>query len=82
MKKGSQGAGELYTAEGASEKSNNNRKSVAACYLPDGKLGPFSSGGAVGNGLSSGAKAGIGLGIAGGVIVAIILGRGGNPSPH
>lgn len=85
MKKNGKGVGEVYTAEGASEKSDNNRRKVAACYLPDGKLGPFSAGApgtGTGAGLSGGAKAGIGAAIAGGVIAAVLLSRGGNPSPH
>src|SRR5436189_2850349 len=32
MKKNGKGTGEVYTAEGASEKTNGNRKGLAFCY--------------------------------------------------
>ena len=37
MKKSGSGVGEVYTAEGASEKTNNNRKGLGFCYL-NGRL--------------------------------------------
>ena len=81
-KKGS-GTGEIYTAEGASEKTNSNRKAMGFCYL-DGKLNPIGSsvaGGRGGGGLSTAAKVAIFGGIAGGTIAIILGTRGGNPSP-
>lgn len=69
---------ELFTEEGASEKTDRNRRNVAGCYLAGGKLG---APGPAGLGLSTGAKWGIGLGITGGVITAYLLARGGDPSP-
>jgi hypothetical protein len=78
------GDAEVYTAEGASEKTNSNRKKLGFCYL-NGTLNSMGStaaaGGAVGGGLSTAAKVAIIAGIAGGT-TAIVLGtRGGNPSP-
>jgi len=81
---------EAYTAEGASEKTNSNRKSMGFCYL-NGQLNPGSIAGA-----AAGAGGGGGIGtaalvaiIAGGGATAAILavtssggtGAGGNPSP-
>jgi hypothetical protein len=81
MKKKGNATGEIYTAEGASEKTNKNRKGMAFCYL-DGKLNPLgAAAGGGGGGLSTAAKIAIFGGI-GGATIAIILGtRGGNPSP-
>jgi len=84
IKKKGQGVGEIYTAEGASEKTNNNRKALGFCFL-NGQLSSLSSaaatGGAVATGLSTAAKVAIFAGIAGGT-TAIVLGtRGTNPSP-
>jgi len=84
IKKKGPGEAEVYTAEGASEKTNSNRKGMGFCYV-DGKLNPFGAvaggGGGAGGGLSTAAKVAIFGGI-GGATVAIILGtRGGNPSP-
>lgn len=83
IKKKGAGEAEVYTAEGSSEKTSNNRKKMGFCYL-DGKLNPFGTAAAAGGGgggLSTAAKVAIFGGI-GGATIAIILGtRGGNPSP-
>ena len=83
IKKKGPGEAEAYTAEGASEKTNSNRKGMGFCYL-DGKLNPISAatgGGGAGAGLSTAAKVAIFGGIAGGTIGIIVGTRGGNPSP-
>jgi hypothetical protein len=84
VKKKGSGEAEVYTAEGASEKTNNNRKAMGFCYL-DGKLNPFGAlaggGGGAGGGLSTAAKVAIFGGIGGGTIAIILGTRGGNPSP-
>jgi hypothetical protein len=72
---------EIYTDQ-ASEKTNKNRRHMGFCFLPDGKLTPFSAAAGGGGGLSGGALAGIVIagGVGGGL--AIYFGtRGGNPSP-
>jgi hypothetical protein len=88
MKKTGKGVGEVYTAEGASEKSNDNRKGMAFCYA-NGGLSPLNQtlaagGAAGGEGIGSAALVAI---IAGGGALAAGLiwafhGGGGNPSPH
>ena len=87
IKKNGPGEAEAYTAEGASEKTNSNRKGMGFCYL-NGGLNPIgqaaAAGGAAGEGLSTGALVAI---IAGGGALAAGLiwafhGGGGNPSPH
>lgn len=84
MKKKGSATGEMYTAEGASEKTSSNRKAMGFCYL-DGKLNPLSTAGAAsaggGGGLSTAAKVAIFGGIAGGTVGIILGTRGGNPSP-
>src|SRR5882672_6194695 len=40
MKKSGKGVGEVYTAEGASEKTNGNRKGMAFCYAGGGNPSP------------------------------------------
>ena len=40
MSKSGQGSGEVYTAEGSSEKTRSNRKEMGFCFL-DGKLTTF-----------------------------------------
>lgn len=82
VKKNGPGEAEVYTAEGASEKTNSNRKKFGFCYL-DGKLNPLGAagGGAAGAGLSTAAKVAIFGGIAGGTVGIILGTRGGNPSP-
>jgi len=82
MKKKGQGTGEIYTAEGASEKSNG-RKSMGFCYL-NGQLNPIGPAAAAttaaGTGLSTAAKIAIFGGIAGGTIGIVLGTRGHNPS--
>ncbi len=86
MKKSGSGVGEIYTAEGASEKTNNNRKGMGFCFL-NGGLSPVGQAaaatGAGGAGIGSAALVAI---IAGGGALAAGLiwafhGGGGNPSP-
>lgn len=84
MKKNGKGVGEVYTAEGASEKSNNNRKGLAFCYA-NGGLSPLgqaaAAGGAAGEGIGTEALVAILAG--GGALVAGLIWafRGGhNPS--
>jgi hypothetical protein len=88
VKKSGPGTGEIYTGEGASEKTNSNRKGMGFCYL-NGGLNPIGQQAAAaaaggGEGLSTGALVAI---IAGGGALAAGLiwafhGGGGNPSPH
>ena len=85
VKKKGPGEAEVYTAEGASEKTNSNRKGMGFCYL-DGKLNPFgasaaAAGGGAGGGLSTAAKIAIFGGIGGGALAIILGTRGRNPSP-
>jgi hypothetical protein len=87
MKKSGKGVGEIYTGEGASEKSTNNKKGMAFCYASGGGLSPLGQAAAA-------AAAGGGEGIGTAALVAIIAGggaliggliwafHGGNPSPH
>ena len=87
IKKNGPGEAEAYTAEGASEKTNSNRKGMGFCYL-NGGLNPIarllpSAGGAGGEGIGTAALVAI---IAGGGALAAGLiwafhGGGGNPSP-
>jgi hypothetical protein len=82
VKKKGAGEAEVYTAEGASEKTNSNRKGMGFCYL-DGKLNPISAGGGgggAGGGLSTGAKIAIFAGLGGGAAAIIIGTRGDNPT--
>jgi hypothetical protein len=86
IKKKGPGEAEAYTAEGASEKTNNNRKGMGFCYL-NGGLNPLgqaaAAAGAGGEGIGTAALVAI---IAGGGALAAGLiwafhGGGGNPSP-
>ncbi len=85
LNKSGNGTGEIYTAEGASEKTNNNRKGLGFCYL-NGGLNPIAQaavGGTAGEGLSTEVLVAIlagGGALAGGLIWAL-SGGGGNPSP-
>ena len=90
-KKGDKGVGEIYTAEGASEKTNKKRRGLAFCYL-NGALSSSGAGGAVAGGVAGAGAGGLfGLGtaatvaiIGGGAAVTtlVIVGtRGSNPSP-
>ncbi|MEP6569148.1 MAG: hypothetical protein ABJC10_05180 [Acidobacteriota bacterium] len=86
MKKNGPGTGEVYTAEGASEKTNSKRKGMGFCYL-NGGLNPIgqaaAAAGSAGGGIGTEALVAI---IAGGGALAAGLiwafhGGGGNPSP-
>ena len=88
MKKNGPGDGEMYTAEGASEKTNSNRKGLGFCYL-NGGLNPIgqttaaaaTAGGGGGTGLSTATLIAIiagGGALAGGLIWAFT--GGSNPS--
>jgi len=89
MRKSGKGVGEIYTAEGASEKTNSNRSGMGFCFV-NGGLSPSSAqtaaaaGGGGGAGLSSAAIAAIVIG--GGALAAGLIwafhGGGGNPSPR
>ena len=80
------GEAEMYTGEGASEKTNSNRKGLGFCYL-NGGLNPIgqaaaATGASAGGGLSTEALVAILAGagaLAGGLIWAFH--GGGNPSP-
>ncbi|MDX6611704.1 MAG: hypothetical protein QOD75_890 [Blastocatellia bacterium] len=79
-----QGTGEIYTANGASEKTNDNRKALGFCYL-NGGLNPIqqaaAGGAAAGGGSSNALWWAIGLTIAG-TVGGLAWGlRGGNNSP-
>ena len=93
MKKKGNGVGEIYTAEGASEKTNNKRRGLGFCYL-NGALSTSGLAGGAGAGAAAGAAAAGGLfGIGTAATVAVITGavvvpvvavvgtRGSNPSP-
>jgi hypothetical protein len=67
IKKNGPGEAEAYTAEGASEKTNSNRKGMGFCYL-NGGLNPIGS--------ATAAAAGGGGGLSTGALVAIIAGGG------
>jgi hypothetical protein len=65
---------EMYT-DTASEKTDKKRRHMGFCILPNGGLSPFSTG------LIVAEQAGIAGGIGGGIILAVLLTRGSNPSP-
>jgi hypothetical protein len=87
IKKKGPGEAEAYTAEGASEKTNSNRKGLGFCYL-NGGLNPIGQqtaaavGGGAGEGI--GTEALIAVLAGGGALVAGLIwafhGGGGNPS--
>ena len=87
VKKSGPGTGEVYTAEGASEKTNSSRKGMGFCYL-NGGLNPIgqaaAAGGSAGGGI--GTEALIAIIAGGGALAAGLIwafhGGGGNPSPH
>jgi hypothetical protein len=81
LKKKGAGVAEVYTDQGASEKSDDkNRRRLAFCYAAGG-LKQYAAVTAAG-GLSKGALAAILIGGGGGTAVAIYFAtRGGNPSP-
>src|SRR5438445_11407191 len=69
------GEAEIYTDQ-ASERTNNKRRGMGFCYLPNGQLEQYNAG------LSTATKFEIGGATATGVgIAAWLLTRGGNPSP-
>jgi hypothetical protein len=68
VNKNGPGEAEAYTAEGASEKTNSNRKGLGFCYL-NGGLNPIQTAAAAG-----GAVGGEGIGTA--ALVAILAGGG------
>lgn len=68
IKKSGPGEAEAYTAEGASEKTNNKRRGLGFCFL-NGGLNPLQTTAAVGGG-----AAGEGIGTA--ALVAILAGGG------
>jgi hypothetical protein len=84
-KKGANGLGEIYTPEGASEKTNNNRGTLGFCYL-NGGLGPLGQTAAVGGAGGAASKATLiailagGGALAGGLIWALSGGGSSNPS--
>jgi hypothetical protein len=89
IKKKGPGEAEAYTAEGASEKTNNKRKGMGFCYL-DGKLNPIgAAAAAAGGGGGGGGLFGLGtaatiaiIGGAGAITTIAIIGtHGHNPSP-
>ena len=88
MKKSGPGTGEIYTAEGASEKTNSNRKGMAFCFAGGG-LSPFGQAAAAaagGAGGGIGTEALVAILAGGGALAAGLIwafhGGGGNPSPH
>jgi hypothetical protein len=83
------GEAEAYTAEGASEKTNSNRKGMGFCYL-NGGLNPIqttaaAAGGGAGGGGGIGTAALVAILAGGGALAAGLIwafhGGGGNPSP-
>jgi len=81
VKKSGAGVGEVYTAEGASEKTNDGRRSLGFCYL-NGQLNPIqASAAAAGGGTSNAVWWAVGLSIAGAVGGLAWGLRGGNNSP-
>ena len=79
---------EVATEEGASEKTNNNRKGFGVCFL-NGQLSPqTTAAAATGGGGLTGAQIAAIVGAAGAVATLVVVGvggggtgRGGNPSP-
>jgi len=83
IKKKGPGVAEAYTAEGASEKTNNNRKGMGFCYL-NGGLNPIGQAAAAGGGGGIATEALVAfLAGAGAVVGGLIwaFSGGGNPSP-
>lgn len=86
IKKKGPGEAEAYTAEGASEKTNSNRKGLGFCYL-NGGLNPIGQAAAAGGGAAGGGigtEALIAILAGGGALVAGLVWAfhgGGNPSP-
>lgn len=85
MNKSGKGNGEIYTAEGASEKTNSNRKAMAFCYANGGLSPSGSSAAAAGGGGGLSTEALIAIIAGGGALVAGLIWAfhgGGNPSPR
>ena len=86
MKKSGNGVGEIYTAEGASEKTNSNRKGMGFCYLNGGlnPLGQTAAAAGGGGGAGIGTEALVAILAGGGALAAGLIwafhGGGGNPS--
>lgn len=85
VKKKGPGEAEMYTAEGASEKTNSNRKRMGFCYLNGGlnQIGQVATGAAGGEGIGTAALIAILAG--GGALVAGLIWAfhgGNNPSPR
>jgi len=88
VKKSGPGEAEVYTAEGASEKTNSNRRGMGFCYLngalsPQGSAATAAVGGGGGGGLGGGALAAI---VVSAIAVPVVIWAstrdgGGNPSP-
>jgi hypothetical protein len=87
IKKSGPGDAEVYTAEGASEKTNSNRKGMGFCYVGGG-LNPIgqATAAAAGGGEGLGTAALVAIIAGGGALAAGLIwafhGGGGNPSPH
>jgi hypothetical protein len=86
IKKSGPGQAEAYTAEGASEKSNNNRKGMGFCFLNGGlnPIGQAAAASSAGAGGGIGSEALIAVLAGGGALVAGLIWAfhgGGNPSP-
>ena len=87
IKKKGPGSGEVYTAEGASEKTNNNRSAMGFCFL-NGGLNPLGQAAAAasGGGAGIGTEALVAILAGGGALAAGLIwafhGGGGNPSPR
>ena len=81
------GTSEVTTESGDAVKTDGKKRNAGGCYLPNGKLGGFSTtsagagGGGGAGGLSSGEWAAIIAAGAGGTILAIALTRGDDTSP-
>ena len=85
IKKRGPGIGEIYTGEGASEKTNSNRSGMGFCFL-NGGLNPIGqTAAAAGSGGGLGTSALIAIIAGGGALAAGLIwafhGGGGNPSP-
>jgi hypothetical protein len=77
-KKKANGVGEadVFT-DTVTDATNPRKRQAGGCLLPNGQLGDFPAGG----GLTGAEEGAIGAGIGGGVILAVVLSRGGNSSP-
>ena len=77
-KKKANGVGEAdVSTDTVTDATNPRKRQAGGCLLPNGQLGSFPAGG----GLTGAEEGAIGAGIGGGVILAVILARGGNSSP-